>query len=319
MTATYHRRFFPADVDGTVPYVAPNDVRNDRDAYASFLRRVGTDPQCRRDLLGVQRRILGPDRAWFRERTRTAAEAAGETWEILGTVDRAMEIAAMDLYFTFWQYSGQAACDGVPAAGATNDEIWAWTEGVVSLTGYMDSTLEFYAPYYYQAAYQLGWYRTLVGPLRDVLRYGNDPVAAPRLVPRELRPVRFDRRRCPTSTAGSAPSPPGCSSSTAGSTRGAPSRSGAGRRATPSAAGARCTSWRAAPTVPPSRSCPRPSGSPSPAASSAGRAWPPTTRRSPRCSAPARRGRRAGWTAPSRAGSERCSVQRVHRASPGRG
>ena len=193
MTATYHRRFFPDDVDGTVPYVAPNDVDNDRDAYASFLARVGTDPQCRQDLLGVQRRILGPDRPWFRDRTRVAAEAAGETWEIPGSLDRAMEVAAMDLYFTFWQYSPQSACADVPKEGASNEEIWDWTQGVVALTGYMDSSLEFYAPYYYQAAYQLGWYQTLVRPLRDVVRYGNDPVAAPKLIPHELRPVRFDR------------------------------------------------------------------------------------------------------------------------------
>jgi hypothetical protein len=26
MTATYFRRFFPDDVDATIPYVAPNDV-----------------------------------------------------------------------------------------------------------------------------------------------------------------------------------------------------------------------------------------------------------------------------------------------------
>ena len=35
--------------------------------------------------------------------------------------------------------------------------------------------------------------QTLVRPLRDVVRYGNDPVAAPKLIPHELRPVRFDR------------------------------------------------------------------------------------------------------------------------------
>lgn len=197
MTATYHRRFFPRDVQGTVPYVAPNDVDNDRDSYASFLRSVGTDPQCRRDLLGVQRRILGTDRAWFRARTRAAAEEAGETWRIPGSVDRAMEVAAMDLYFTFWQYTGQDGCADVPGSDATNEEIWAWTPSVVSLTGYMDSSLVGFAPYYYQAAYQLGWYRTLVGPLRDVLRYGTDPVAAPMLIPRELRPVRFDRKAMP--------------------------------------------------------------------------------------------------------------------------
>ena len=37
MTATYHRHFYPKDVDGTVPYVAPNDVDNDEDAYNEFL------------------------------------------------------------------------------------------------------------------------------------------------------------------------------------------------------------------------------------------------------------------------------------------
>jgi hypothetical protein len=197
MTATYHRRFFPRDVDATVPYVAPNDVDNRRDVYARFLSRVGTDPQCRQDLIGVQRRILGPDRTWFRNRTRAAARELGESWRILGSVDRAMEVAAMDLYFTFWQYTGQSGCASVPGADATNEEIWDWTPNVVALTGYMDSTLESFAPYYYQAAYQLGWYRTLVGPLRGVLRYGNDPVAAPRLVPPRLRPVRFDRTAMP--------------------------------------------------------------------------------------------------------------------------
>jgi hypothetical protein len=197
MTATYHRRFFPNDVQGTVPYVAPNDVRNDRDAYASFLANVGTDPQCRQDLLGVQRRILGPDRPWFQDRTRASAEEQGETWDIVGSLDHAMEVAAMDLYSTFWQYTPQSACADVPGAGATNEEIWDWTRGVVPLTGYMDSSLEYYTPYYYQAAYQLGWYQTLVRPLRDVVRYGDDPVAAPVLIPRELRPVDFDEKAMP--------------------------------------------------------------------------------------------------------------------------
>ncbi len=302
MTATYHRRFFPNDVQGTVPYVAPNDVRNDRDVYASFLANVGTDPQCRQDLLGVQRRILGPDRAWFLDRTRASAEEQGETWEIPGSLDRAMEVAAMDLYFTFWQYSPQSACAGVPAAGATNEEIWDWTQGVVPLTGYMDSSLEFYAPYYYQAAYQLGWYQTLVAPLRDVVRYGNDPVAAPRLIRANSGRWTSTSRRCPTSTAGSAPSPPGCSTSTAATTRGAPRRSRAARPGRPSGS-ARCTSSPAAPTAPASPSCRRRSGSPRSPPSSGGPGSPPTTRRCGRCSAPASRPRAARSTDGSRSAS----------------
>ncbi len=44
MTATYHRHFYPKDVDGTVPYVAPNDVVDSQDVYNEFLDEVGTTP-----------------------------------------------------------------------------------------------------------------------------------------------------------------------------------------------------------------------------------------------------------------------------------
>ncbi len=193
MTATYHRRFYAGDVDGTVPYVAPNDVDNDRDAYNRFLARVGTDPECRAAITAVQRRILGAERAWFLDRTRQAAEAAGLTWDILGSVDRHMEVAAVDLYFTFWQYTPQSECPNVPGPQATNEQVWDWTQGVVPLTGYFDQDLTFFLPYWYQAAYQLGWYEPYERPLRGVLRYPGS-FAAPEFVPRELHPIRFDKR-----------------------------------------------------------------------------------------------------------------------------
>ena len=190
MTATYHRRFFPRDVDGTVPYVAPNDVDNDDDAYNGFLANVG-DPACRAALTAVQRRILGPDRDWFLERTRQAAEANGITWEILGSLDRAMEVAVVDIYFTFWQYTPQSQCVNVPGPEAANEEVWDWTQGVVPLTGYMDQDLLSFLPYYYQASYQLGWYEPYERPLRRELRYPG-AFAAPHFVPDDLQPIHFD-------------------------------------------------------------------------------------------------------------------------------
>ncbi len=196
MTATYHRRFFPGDVDGTIPYVAPNDVDNDRDSYNEFLANVGTDPACRAALTAVQRRILGPDRAWFLERTRQDALATGDTWNVLGSLDRGMETAVVDLYFTFWQYSPQSACASVPTAAATNEQVWDWTQGVVPLTGYLDQGLLGTLPYYYQAAYQLGWYEAYEAPLADVLHFPGGWGGA-NFVPDELKPIRFDRRAMP--------------------------------------------------------------------------------------------------------------------------
>ena len=58
MTATYYRRFYPNDMDGTVAYVAPNDVRNDEDsAYDDFFEKVGTT-ECRDRLNAVAARDL---------------------------------------------------------------------------------------------------------------------------------------------------------------------------------------------------------------------------------------------------------------------
>lgn len=196
MTATYHRHFYPKDVNGTVPYVAPNDVDNDVDAYNDFLANVGTDPQCRSDLTAVQRRILGPDRDWFLERTRQAAAASGDGWEILGSLDRGMEVAVVDLYFTFWQYSPQSQCANVPGPGATNEQVWDWTQGVVPLDGYLDNGLLPYLPYYYQAAYQMGWYQPYESPLEGVLRYPGS-FGGQNFLPAELKPVQYDDKAMP--------------------------------------------------------------------------------------------------------------------------
>lgn len=254
MTATYHRRFFPGDVDGTIPYVAPNDVDNDRDSYNEFLANVGTDPSCRAALTAVQRRILGPDRAWFLERTRQDALATGDTWNVLGSLDRGMETAVVDLYFTFWQYSPQSACASVPTAAATNEQVWDWTQGVVPLTGYLDQGLLGTLPYY----------STSSAGTRPTRRRSptscTSPAAgaAPTSCPTSSSRSASTAAPCPTSTAGSAPAPPRCSTCTAATTPGAPSSSPAASAR--SGVSAPCMSSPAAPTAPGSPSSPRPSG-----------------------------------------------------------
>ncbi|MBV8932913.1 MAG: aminopeptidase, partial [Kutzneria sp.] len=54
MASVYHHRFYPGDVDGTVAYVAPDDVFNDEDsAYDRFFATVGT-PECRAAIRSLQ-------------------------------------------------------------------------------------------------------------------------------------------------------------------------------------------------------------------------------------------------------------------------
>ncbi|PKW15532.1 S28 family serine protease [Saccharopolyspora spinosa] len=171
MTAVYHRRFYPDDVAGTVAYVAPNDVDNDRDSYDEFLASVGTDPACRDALLAVQREAL-VRRDEMLAKFNAYAEAEGLTFDrIIGDVDRGLEMVVLDTPFAFWQYRGQQDCAKIPATTASTDEIYAFFDETAQFSLYTDQGIEPYAPYYYQAGTQLGWPDVSDELLADLLHH----------------------------------------------------------------------------------------------------------------------------------------------------
>jgi hypothetical protein len=182
MTSVYHRRFYPGDVDGVVAYVAPNDTINELDgAYDRFFDTVA-DAGCRRALDDVQREAL-------KRRDRLVPRLAAEGWTFtrtLGTADRSFELTVLDTVWTFWQYSSVADCASVPAVTATDQELYDWIDAVIGWSFYTDEGLEYYWPYYYQAATQLGWPSLRFDHLRGLTRYPG-LYSAPSALPRELR------------------------------------------------------------------------------------------------------------------------------------
>ncbi len=195
MTATYFRRFFPNDVDATIPYVAPNDVINSHDKYNQFLSKVGNDPACRSALKAIQRDVL-TRRAEFAALAAADAAKNGFTFSIVGSADISLEISVIDSYFAFWQYQKQADCASVPKAGGPAAEIYAWFERVESLNTYSDQNLRAFVPYYFQAAYQLGAPESYESYLRDLMRYPGANVSRT-FVPKTLHIPRFDHRAMP--------------------------------------------------------------------------------------------------------------------------
>ncbi|MFJ3643410.1 S28 family serine protease [Streptomyces sp. NPDC090108] len=190
MTATYYERFYPHDMDGTVAYVAPNDVVNKEDsAYDRFFTAVGTK-ECRDRVNAVQREAL-VRRAPLEEKYARYAADNGYTFTTIGSLDRAYEAVVLDYAWGFWQYSGLPDCDTIPAgaATATDDAIWDSVDTVSGFSAYTDQGLEQYTPYYYQAGTQLGAPTIRFPYIEDrLIRYGYQP---PRnFVPRSI-PMRF--------------------------------------------------------------------------------------------------------------------------------
>jgi hypothetical protein len=172
MTSVYHRRFYPDDVDGVVAYVAPNDRLNRLDsAYDRFFSTVGTDPDCRARLLDVQREAL-KRRPEMVAKYQAAATAGGWTFTgVFGTVDRAYEMVVLDTVWAFWQYSKQSDCPTVPAATASSDELYGFIDTITGFSFYTDQEILPYAPYFRQAATQLGWPSLSFDHLRGLTHY----------------------------------------------------------------------------------------------------------------------------------------------------
>ncbi|WP_442860964.1 S28 family serine protease [Amycolatopsis sp. CA-230715] len=190
MTATYFRRFFPNDVNGTIPYVAPNDVIDSIDSYDKFLSKVGNDPGCRDALKAVQRDTL-VRRDELGALAAQESKEKGYTYKIVGSIDKSLELSTIDSYFAFWQYQKQADCATVPKPGAPAKDLYDWYTKVGTLTGYSDQALEGFIPYYYQAAVQLGAPEAYDSYLRDLLRYPGEDVPKT-FVPKEIKLPRFD-------------------------------------------------------------------------------------------------------------------------------
>jgi len=189
MTSIYHRRFYPKDVDGTVAYVAPNDVINSEDRrYDRFFTQVGT-AECRKAMKDVQVAALRR-RGELVPKYAAWAAANNQTFEhVVGDVDHAFEYMVSDAPWAFWQYGNAAGCADVPKATASGDEILAWLDSVAGFSGYTDEGIEPYVPYYFQSGTQLGGPELKTPHLAGLLRYPgqNGPRS---YVPREI-PMRF--------------------------------------------------------------------------------------------------------------------------------
>jgi hypothetical protein len=187
MTSIYHRRFYPNDVNGTIAYVAPQDVNNNEDsAYDKFFTKVGDDPACRAALDSVQiealhRRaeLVGKYAAWATENQRT--------FTIVHNVDRAFEFMVNGTTWAFWQYHTRAECADVPATTASSDDIMAWMDAIYGLDSNTDQGIEGFIPYYFQAAYQLGYPFVTLPHLKGLQHYRGQDVAQS-YIPADLHP-----------------------------------------------------------------------------------------------------------------------------------
>lgn len=153
MTSVYHRYFYPQDLDGTVSDVAPLSFSTSDERYIDFLNQAGGAKyrDCRNKFKQFQTNLL-------RHRDEILPQLSG-VFTHLGGADVAFEHAVIESHFVFWQYLSpedpSAGCAKVPVDAGTV-AMFNYLQLVNNVESYTDQNLEDFAPYYYQAATQLG-------------------------------------------------------------------------------------------------------------------------------------------------------------------
>lgn len=169
MTAIYHRRYYPNDVDGTLANVAPQSFARLDPRYAAFQAQVGS-AACRNDLKQYQREVL-KRREVMKGYIQAYGNDNGLAFNLPGGLDQALDHTVGELYFQFFQYGDLKNCASIPATSASDQELFDFLLAWGPLSAMSDDERDRYEPYYYQAITQFGYPRLLTGHLADLLRY----------------------------------------------------------------------------------------------------------------------------------------------------
>lgn len=167
MTAVYHRRFYPGDVIGTVPYVAPISFGAPDQRYVDFVASVG-EAACRDRLTALQREVLGRRQAML-DLMAISPRTSGLSFARIGGPETAFEAVVLELPFTFWQYAGEGYCGALPELTDSDADLFVALDRFVGFSSASDDTFDFFEPYYYQAQTQLGYPALASDHLADLL------------------------------------------------------------------------------------------------------------------------------------------------------
>ncbi len=127
VTASYHAFFFPDDLNGSVPYVAPASRSRVDPTYQRYLD-TQLAPVCAQRIRDVQVAALT---------TRKTAMTA-KLAEAIGSPEAApIYLDLMDASFDwgFWQYYGEGFCNRVPTEVSTDDQFWQFFAQMSGLFG----------------------------------------------------------------------------------------------------------------------------------------------------------------------------------------
>ncbi len=165
-TTIYYRYFFPDDVDVSIPYVAPVNYTLEDPRIYTFLNNVGT-PECRQKVKDFQLFLLKNEEEALKY-IQINSDKRGLTYSYVGSTGTAFEYAVLEYSFSFWQWG--YPCSEIPQ-NPTVQEAVDYLLKNSDISFFSDQEINGYAPHYYQAATEMGYYGYDITPFKPYLKH----------------------------------------------------------------------------------------------------------------------------------------------------
>lgn len=165
-TTLIYKSKYPKDVDVAIPYVAPLINTQEDPRTTQHIQTIGTK-ECREKVQNFQRELLIRRNEIINEINLYAQKNAVSFTEI--PVEEALEYAALEFSFSFWQWSGK--CEEIPSSDASTKSLFEYLNKIVGINFYSDQTYYDLLPSYYQHMRELGYYGFDFTPVKDLLLY----------------------------------------------------------------------------------------------------------------------------------------------------
>ncbi|WP_251620085.1 S28 family serine protease [Odoribacter lunatus] len=180
-TTIFHRYFYPEDVDVSVPYVAPLNLKETDPRIERFLSKVGSVKK------GFGNLFFGngdaQENCFYRVRDfqlncfkhidellplfeKYSAEHA-YTYTKVGSLKRTLELVILEFQFAFWQWGHE--CGNIPQEEDELESVFDYLVKVSSPSFFDDTEIVKMYPFFYAALTEIGMYEYNVRPFRKYM------------------------------------------------------------------------------------------------------------------------------------------------------
>jgi hypothetical protein len=179
--------FFPADVEITVPYVAPLCKSAEDGRHEPFIANFAGTPEQRAKILDFQKEIL-KRRASLQPKFDSLCTAKGYQFNLPN--EEIYDYTVLEFSFSFWQWGSNS--DAIPSVKASDNELFSYFIKLCSPDYFIKESST--SAFFVQAGRELGYYGYDIKPFEGLLKIKSTKGYLTKLFLTEESRFKFDSK-----------------------------------------------------------------------------------------------------------------------------